>query len=59
MAIHWLVNYCLGLVREVDRDVDPHEGKEWFYANISKEQAFNFLSAGKCLWNVRCASCQM
>ena len=37
----------LGLVREVDRDTDPHEGKEWFHAHISKDQAYNLLTAGK------------
>ena len=35
-----------GLVRDVNRDIDPHEGKEWFHANITKEQAYNLLSAG-------------
>ncbi|CAK8676614.1 unnamed protein product [Clavelina lepadiformis] len=33
------------LVRDVARDIDPHEGKEWFHANISKEEAYNLLSA--------------
>nr|CAB3265445.1 ras GTPase-activating protein 1 [Phallusia mammillata] len=38
---------CLfkGLVREVGHNVDPHEGKEWFHANISKDQAYSLLSA--------------
>lgn len=34
----------------MERDADPHEGKEWFHANISKEQAFNLLSAGLLLF---------
>ena len=39
---------CLiaGLVREIGHDVDPHAGKEWFHANISKDQAYSLLSAG-------------
>jgi len=47
MLTHVQLRLCfLGLVRDVDRDIDPHEGKEWFHANITKEQAYNLLSAG-------------
>nr|XP_002127238.1 ras GTPase-activating protein 1 [Ciona intestinalis] len=33
-----------GLVRDIG-DVDPHEGKEWFHAGITKEEAYSLLSA--------------
>uniref|UniRef100_H2Y687 Ras GTPase-activating protein 1 n=1 Tax=Ciona savignyi TaxID=51511 RepID=H2Y687_CIOSA len=35
-----------GLVRDIVGEMDPHEGKEWFHAGISKEQAYSLLTAG-------------
>ncbi|XP_078070949.1 ras GTPase-activating protein 1-like [Mustelus asterias] len=31
------------LVKEVDREEDPHEGKIWFHGKISKQDAYNLL----------------
>jgi len=33
------------LVQDVDKNIDPHVGKEWFHAKITKDQAYSLLTA--------------